>query len=228
MRGENVVKLVLLRHGESEANFANTYTGWSDVPLTKKGIEQAHAAGRALAQTGLAFEHVHTSMLKRAIMTAYLVQDELDQNWLPITKSWRLNERHYGALRGLNKDETKVLFGADQVAMWRRSFAQVPPLLTHPSRSRRYHRFPASIIPRGESLKMASERLIPYWTDELAPRLKAGDNQLLVAHGSTIRAFVKFIEAIPDDEIDRVEIGNAQPLIYTFDEQLKLIDKAHL
>jgi len=219
---------VLIRHGESEANFANTYTGWSDVPLTKKGIQQAEAAGQALADADLVFDHVHTSVLKRAIKTAYIVQSALHQDDLPITKSWRLNERHYGALRGLNKDLTREAFGADQVAQWRRSFTQTPPLLQKPSRTRRYHRYAASIIPRGESLATASKRLLPYWVDEIAPRLLAGGNQLVVAHGSTLRAMVKFLDAISDAEIDRVEIGNAQPLCYTLDEHLNVQDKTWL
>lgn len=223
-----MVQLVLIRHGESEANFANTYTGWSDVPLTAKGEQQAQAAGEAVAQAGIAFAHVHTSVLKRAIKTAYIVQSAMGQDDVAITKSWRLNERHYGALRGLNKDVTREAFGADQVAQWRRSFTQTPPLLQRPSRSRRYHRFPASIIPRGESLATATARLLPYWTDQIAPGLLAGQNQLVVAHGSTLRAMVKFLEAIPDAEIDRVEIGNAQPLCYTLDEQLNVTDKAWL
>ncbi|WP_125705117.1 2,3-bisphosphoglycerate-dependent phosphoglycerate mutase [Lacticaseibacillus daqingensis] len=223
-----MVKLVLLRHGQSAANFSNTYTGWSDVPLTPEGLAQAHAAGRMLAATGIAFGHVHTSLLQRAIMTAYVVQDEVGQNWLPITKSWRLNERHYGALRGLNKDTTRALFGQAQVALWRRSYTAHPPLLGTPSRSRRYHAFPASIVPRGESLADASARLMPYWADELAPRLRKGENQLVVAHGSTLRALIKALEAIPDAAIDGVEVANAQPLVYTLDNQLHIRDKQRL
>ena len=166
-----MVKLVLLRHGESIANQKNTYTGWSDVGLTAEGKAQAETAGEKIASTGILFDHVHTSVLSRAIMTAYIVQDKIGQNYLPITKSWRLNERHYGALRGINKDLTRKLFGPDQVASWRRSFSAHPPLLANPSRTRRYHRYPATIIPRGESLADASQRLLPYWTAELAPRL---------------------------------------------------------
>lgn len=220
-----MVKLVLLRHGESAANFSNTYTGWSDVPLTAHGVAQAQAAGQALAAQAILFGHVHTSVLKRAIETAYLVQDAIGQNWVPITKSWRLNERHYGALRGINKDQTRQLFGAKQVALWRRSYTSRPPLLVNPSRSRRYHRFPASIIPRGESLQDAETRLIAYWSDELAPRLLHEENQLVVAHGSTLRALIKYLEAIADDQIDQVEVANAQPIVYTLDERLHIVDK---
>ena len=223
-----MVKLILLRHGQSAANFSNTYTGWSDVPLTDFGVQQAQAAGRALADTGILVDHVHTSLLQRAIKTAYIVQDELDANWLPITKSWRLNERHYGALRGINKDLTRKLFGSQQVAVWRRSFDGRPPLLVNPSRSRRYHAYPKSIVPRGESLADAVVRLVPYWTAELAPRLMAGENQLVVAHGSTLRALIKYLENISDTGIDQVEVANAQPIVYTLDDQLKILDKTVL
>ncbi len=223
-----MVKLILLRHGESAANFSNTYTGWSDVPLTPHGVQQALAAGKALAATGIAVDRVHTSLLQRAIKTAYLVQDVLGANWLPITKSWRLNERHYGALRGINKDETRQLFGAAQVAVWRRSFYGRPPLLMHPDRSRRYAGYPASIIPRGESLADAVTRLVPYWTDALAPRLLAGQNQLVVAHGSTLRALIKYLEQISDAGIDQVEVANAQPIVYTLDTNLQILDKTVL
>lgn len=223
-----MVKLILLRHGQSAANFSNTYTGWSDVPLTDFGVQQAQAAGQALAETGILVDHVHTSLLQRAIMTAYLVQDELNANWLPITKSWRLNERHYGALRGINKDLTRKLFGDQQVAVWRRSFDGRPPLLVHPSRSRRYHAYPKSIVPRGESLADAVVRLVPYWTAELAPRLMAGENQLVVAHGSTLRALIKYLENISDAGIDQVEVANAQPIVYTLDAKLNIVDKTVL
>jgi 2,3-bisphosphoglycerate-dependent phosphoglycerate mutase len=223
-----VVKLVLLRHGESIANQKNTYTGWSDVGLTAEGKAQAETAGEKIASTGILFDHVHTSVLSRAIMTAYIVQDKIGQNYLPITKSWRLNERHYGALRGINKDLTRKLFGPDQVASWRRSFSAHPPLLANPSRTRRYHRYPATIIPRGESLADASQRLLPYWTAEVAPRLLSGKNQLIVAHGSTLRALVKFMEDISDAGINKVEIGNAQPIVYTLDDKLTILDKQTL
>lgn len=218
-------ELVLIRHGQSVANQTNTYTGWSDVGLTDKGRAQAQAAGVRLAQTGLVFAHVHTSLLSRAILTAYMVQDAIGQNDVAITKSWRLNERHYGALRGLNKDQTRAVFGEAQVAFWRRSYTGMPPLLVNPSRSRRYQAYPASIVPRGESLAQAQARLLPYWSDHLAPGLLAGGNQLVVAHGSTLRALIKLIERIPDDQIDSVEVANAEPILYRFDEQLRVIDK---
>lgn len=223
-----MVKLILLRHGESAANFSNTYTGWSDVPLTAHGIKQAQAAGQALIAAHLPVAHVHTSLLQRAIMTAYLVQDELGANWLPITKSWRLNERHYGALRGINKDRTCELFGKAQVAQWRRSFYGRPPLLAKPSTSRRYAAYPLSIVPRGESLADAVKRMVPYWSAELAPRLMHGQNQLVVAHGSTLRALIKYLEDISDTGIDQVEVANAQPIVYSLDERLRILDKTVL
>lgn len=223
-----MVKLVLLRHGESEANYLNTYTGWSDVPLTSHGIASAEAAGTRLAQTRLQFTHVHTSLLSRAIMTAYIVQDAIGQNWLPLSKSWRLNERHYGALRGLNKDATREVFGKDQVAKWRRSYTDRPPLLQAPDLEPAYARYPHSIVPRGESLKDATVRLLPYWEDHIAPRLRQNGNQLIVAHGSTLRALIKYLEAIPDDQVDHVEVANAQPIVYTLDDRLQVADKTVL
>ncbi|WP_225046551.1 2,3-bisphosphoglycerate-dependent phosphoglycerate mutase [Lacticaseibacillus kribbianus] len=223
-----MVELVLLRHGESTANFTNTYTGWSDVPLTVRGVAQAKAAGAALAATGIQFGHVHTSVLQRAIKTAYLVQDAIGQNWLPITKSWRLNERHYGALRGLNKARTRELFGPAQVAAWRRGFCDLPPLLATAQGGRRYAGFATGIVPRGESLKDASARLVPYWVDEIAPRLAAGDAQLVVAHGSTLRALIKYLEGIADADIDGVEVANAQPIVYELDARLNILNKTVL
>lgn len=220
-----MVKLVLIRHGESRANFDNTYTGWSDVPLTENGRAQARAAGQTLAQTGMQFGSVHTSLLKRAIATAYLVQDELAQNYLPINKSWRLNERHYGALRGLNKEDTRELFGKKQVAQWRRSYTAEPPHLAKPDLEIKYAKWPASIVPVGESLADAQRRLLPYWNDVLAPALLHGDDQLVVAHGSTLRALIKYLEQIPDAAIDGVEVGNAEPIVYTLDTALRIIDK---
>ena len=220
-----MVKLILVRHGESAANFSNTYTGWSDVPLTARGRQQAQAAGAALAAAEIEVDHVHTSLLQRAIATAYIIQSELAADWLPITKSWRLNERHYGALRGINKDETRKLFGKQQVASWRRSFGNRPPLLAQATMARQYAKYPATIVPRGESLADASARLVPYWEAELAPRLLSAQSQLVVAHGSTLRALIKFLEQISDADIDRVEVANAQPIVYTLDKRLQITAK---
>jgi 2,3-bisphosphoglycerate-dependent phosphoglycerate mutase len=220
-----MTKLVLVRHGESTANYDNTYTGWSDVPLTGNGRLQASVAGQRLAQTGIQFTHVHTSMLQRAITTAYIIQDEMHQSWLPITKSWRLNERHYGALRGLNKDVTRELFGRKQVAQWRRSYTAEPPHLAQPDLETKYGNYPSTIVPAGESLADAQARLLPYWIDNIAPRLLRGENQLIVAHGSTLRALIKYLEHIADADIDGVEVGNAEPIVYNLDAQLHITSK---
>ncbi len=166
-----MTKLVLIRHGQSLANQENEYTGWSDSPLTAQGIREAKIAGEKLRQTGIVFEHVHTSVLQRAIKTADIVLAELGQEYLPLIKTWRLNERHYGALRGLNKDYTRKLYGKKQVALWRRSFEAVPPLLEKPQSDRRYQKYPKTIVPRAESLKQASARIIPYWVDQVAPKV---------------------------------------------------------
>lgn len=230
MKGSaHMVKLVLLRHGESTANYDNTYTGWSDVPLTQNGVLQAQLAGRCLTKMPeLDLKMVHTSLLKRAIMTAYTVQEAMGRLDLPILKSWRLNERHYGALRGLNKDTSRALFGDRQVAQWRRSYTAVPPMLTRPQIEAKYQVWPQTIVPAGESLADAEARLLPYWTDELAPRLCAGADQLVVAHGSTLRALIKFLEQISDDAIDGVEVGNATPIVYTLDQSLRITAKQTL
>lgn len=220
-----MAKLVLLRHGESTANYDNTYTGWSDVPLTTNGVLQAHVAGHRLRAEQLHLTAVHTSMLKRAITTAYIVQEELGELYLPITKSWRLNERHYGALRGLNKDDSRTLFGAAQVAQWRRSYIAEPPHLVQPELAVAYSKWPTSIVPGGESLADAEKRLLPYWIDVIAPHLLRGEDQLIVAHGSTLRALIKYVEGIKDADIDGVEVGNAEPIVYTFDAQLHIIAK---
>jgi len=217
-----MVKLVMVRHGESIANALNQYTGWNDVGLTHEGVVQAHVAAKKLQ--GLNFEHVHTSVLKRAIMTAYIIQDELDLNYVPITKTWRLNERHYGALRGQNKDKTRKEYGVKQVHLWRRSFYSIPPALDHPdSNNGPYKYYESSIMPKSESLYQSYQRIIPYYVDHVAPRLLDDKNQLIVAHGSTIRALIKYIEGISDEDIDGVEVANGKPLIYEFDDKLNII-----
>nr|WP_210726790.1 2,3-bisphosphoglycerate-dependent phosphoglycerate mutase [Pediococcus argentinicus] len=224
----NVVKLVLVRHGESLANRDNEYTGWTDVSLTDKGVQQAISAGKLIKETGIEFSHVHTSMLQRAIVTADLVLDQINQNWLPITKTWRLNERHYGALRGLNKDKTRVMYGVEQVAKWRRSFDAVPPLLDQPEYDRRYAQNGILSEPLGESLHMAYDRLIPYWTSHVAPELLDGKNQLIVAHGSSLRALIKYLESISDAGIDGVEVENGEPIVYELDQYLNIVSKSIL
>ncbi|HJE45944.1 2,3-bisphosphoglycerate-dependent phosphoglycerate mutase [Levilactobacillus namurensis] len=220
--------LVILRHGESVANRDNVFTGWSDVPLTSKGRDQARIAGQAIARTGLQFGALHTSMLQRAIVTANLVLEQIDQLYIPEYKSWRLNERHYGALRGHNKDQVRDQVGDRQVKIWRRSFDVVPPLLEQVDQDRRYDRFGPHIEPRGESLEMAYHRLMPYWVDQVAPRLLAGQNQLIVAHGSTLRALIKYLDRVPDADISQVEVANGEPIRYEFDDHLKILKKTLL
>lgn len=219
--------LVIMRHGESRANRDNIFTGWSDVSLTDKGVEQAHAAGKIIAKSQIQFDDVHTSFLKRAIMTTHVVLDEIGQNFIPEHKSWRLNERHYGALRGKNKLKVKEQVGAKQLKIWRRSFTVVPPLLTKRDVDARYECYGVQ-IPLGESLQMAQQRLIPYWVDEIAPKLRDGNNQLIIAHGSTLRALIKFLENISDEDIPNVEVPNGKPIRYDFDQHLNIISKSFM
>ena len=218
-----MVKLVMVRHGESIANALNQYTGWNDVDLTHEGVMQAHEAAKKLK--GFYFEHVHTSVLQRAIKTAYIIQDDLDLNYVPITKTWRLNERHYGALRGLNKDDTRKEYGLEQVHLWRRSFYSVPPALSKPDPTTGpYKYFDQNMMPVAESLYEAYQRIIPYYVDHVAPGILDGKNQLIVAHRSTIRALIKYIEGISDKDIDGVEVANGTPLVYDFDDKLNIIN----
>lgn len=213
----------MVRHGESIANALNQYTGWNDVGLTQQGVVQAHLAAEKLK--GFYFDHVHTSVLKRAIITAYIIQDDLHLNYLPVTKTWRLNERHYGALRGQNKDATRREFGAEQVHQWRRSFYSVPPKLPQADGNiGPYKYFDADIMPLAESLYQAYQRIVPYYVDHVAPGLLDGKNQLIVAHGSTIRALIKYIEGISDKDIDGVEVANGKPIIYEFDQKLQIVN----
>lgn len=221
---EALVKLVITRHGESQANRDNVYTGWSDVPLTAKGIKQAQMAAQRIKNLNIHFSDVHTSMLQRAITTANLICDEIEQSYLPIHKTWRLNERHYGALRGMNKDDSKQQFGVEQVAKWRRGYSEVPPQLSKRDHERRYDRLGVQ-IPLSESLKMTQERLLPYWNDVIAGQLIDGQNQLIVAHGSSLRALIKYLDQIPDDQINSVEVPNGQPIVYELDSKLNVIQK---
>lgn len=220
-----MVEVVMVRHGESLANKNNEYTGWSDVPLTAAGMKEAAAAGIIIRDTGIQFSQVHTSVLKRAIITSDIIMEEANQLWVPIQKNWRLNERHYGALRGLNKDDTKRIYGVDQVAQWRRSYTAVPPKLDSPDDDRRYKLQVGSKLPTAESLKMAFERILPYWQDIIAPELRQGKNQLIVAHGSTLRALIKYLEDISDSAIDGVEVPNGEPILYTLNDNLTIKNK---
>lgn len=221
-----MVKLVLVRHGESEANAVNVYTGWNDVPLTEKGCQQAELAGKKIKQLlDFAPTHIHTSVLSRAIVTANIVADTCNFLYLPMTKTWRLNERHYGALRGLNKDISRKVFGADQVLEWRRGFYSIPPKQGSPMIDRRYRDCDQHLMPRAESLYQTQQRLMPYYYDHVATRLMNQEDQLIVAHGSSLRALIKKIENINDHDIVKLEVPNAEPIVYTMDKNLTIIDK---
>jgi len=217
-------KLILCRHGQSDWNLKNLFTGWTDVDLTEKGIEEAKEAGRTLAQAGYAFDVAYTSVLKRAVRTLWLIQDEMDLMWIPVHRSWRLNERHYGALQGLNKAETAEKYGDEQVHVWRRSYDTPPPPLEedderHPRFDRRY----AGIadLPATESLKNTLERVVPYWDDVIAPDLLAGRHVLIAAHGNSLRALVKMLDEMSDEEITGFNIPTGIPLAYELDDDLK-------
>ena len=217
-------KLILCRHGQSDWNLKNLFTGWTDVDLTEKGIAEAREAGRTLAEAGYEFDVAYTSVLKRAIRTLWLIQDEMDLMWLPVHRSWRLNERHYGALQGLNKAETAEKYGEDQVHVWRRSYDTPPPPLEedderHPRFDRRY----AGIadLPATESLKTTLERVVPYWDDVIAPDLLAGRHVLIAAHGNSLRALVKMLDGMSDEEITGLNIPTGIPLAYELDDDLK-------
>ena len=218
--------LVLLRHGESTWNKENRFTGWTDVDLSEAGLVEAHEAGRLLREESFRFDVAHTSVLKRAIRTLWIALDELDQMWCPVRNSWRLNERHYGALQGLNKAEMAVQFGDAQVKLWRRSYDVPPPSLTDdderfPGRDPRYADMADADIPRAESLKDTVARFLPYWESSIAPDLRAGKRVLVAAHGNSIRALVKYLDRISDDEIVGLNIPTGVPLVYDLDDALQ-------
>ena len=226
-------KLVLLRHGESTWNKENRFTGWTDVDLTDKGREEAKAAGQLLKADGFEFDILFTSVLTRAIRTANIALDELGQLWLPVQRSWRLNERHYGALQGLNKAETAAKHGEEQVKIWRRAYAIAPPPLPaddprSASRDRRYSEVHASQLPLTESLKDTVARFLPYWNDAIAPQIRAGKRVLIVAHGNSLRALVKFLDDISDQDIVELNIPTGIPLVYELDADLKPLRHAYL
>lgn len=219
------MKLVLLRHGESEANFQNYWTGWLDVALTEKGMQQATEAGRKMNEQGLVFDIVYTSVLKRAIKTSQLALEEMNQLYLPVQKTWRLNERHYGALVGKNKTEMKKEYGEEQVKKWRRGYREVPPLVSENHFDRRYDSLDPRLLSHGESLEMTVERVIPLWQDELAPHLLGGKNVLVVGHGNSLRALTKYLEDVPENQLDTIDIPNAQPIQYTLNKELEILGK---
>jgi len=223
-------KLVLLRHGESDWNRENRFTGWTDVDLSAKGVEEARAAGRSLAAAGLRFDLAFTSLLKRAIRTLWITLEELDQMWLPVEKSWRLNERHYGALQGLDKAEMATKFGEKQVLVWRRSYDTPPPPLE--KNDSRYEgtdpRYAGVAVPLSECLKDTVARVLPYWNDSIAPAIGAGKRVLIAAHGNSLRALVKHLDSISDADIMPLNIPTGVPLVYELDAKLQPIRHAYL
>ena len=228
-----MLRLVLLRHGESTWNKENRFTGWTDVDLSDKGREEAREAGRLMSAEKYEFDVAYTSVLKRAIRTLWIALDELDMMWIPVYRSWRLNERHYGGLQGLNKAETAAKYGDDQVKIWRRGYDTPPPPLTyedprHPSHDRRYADLKRGEIPLTESLKDTVARFLPHWHEVIAPDIKAGKRVLIVAHGNSLRALVKYLENIPDDKIVELNIPTGIPLVYSLNEDLKPLTKYYL
>jgi 2,3-bisphosphoglycerate-dependent phosphoglycerate mutase len=226
-------KLVLIRHGESTWNLENRFTGWTDVDLTPLGLEQAKAAGRVLKAEGFDFDVTYTSVLKRAIRTLWHTLDEMDRTWLPMVHSWRLNERHYGGLQGLNKAETAKKYGDEQVLIWRRSYDTPPPVLdaSDPRSERgdiRYSKLKPEQIPLTECLKDTVERVMPLWEESIAPAIKAGKRVVIAAHGNSIRALVKYLDNVSDNDIVGVNIPNGNPLVYELDADLKPISKRYL
>ncbi|MDA0702754.1 MAG: 2,3-diphosphoglycerate-dependent phosphoglycerate mutase [Proteobacteria bacterium] len=228
-----MIRLVLLRHGQSVWNLENRFTGWTDVELTDKGKAEARAAGRALAAAGIDFDLCHTSLLKRAIRTLHLALGEMDRLWLPVHKDWRLNERHYGALQGLNKAETAAEHGEDKVFVWRRSYDIPPPPLAadderQATGDRRYCGLDPAAIPASESLKDTVRRVLPYWNEVVAPQVTAGRRVLIAAHGNSLRGLVKHLDGISDDEIPSVEIPTGIPLVYELNAALTPIRHYYL
>lgn len=226
-------QLVLIRHGESQWNRENRFTGWKDVPLSEKGVGEAREAGKRLREAGIEFDAAYTSLLRRAISTLQLVLEETEQLWLPVTKDWHLNERHYGALTGLDKAETAARHGEAQVLIWRRSYDIPPPPYAagdaaNPSIDRRYAKLAKSELPLSESLKDTVARVVPYWERELAPRVRAGERLIVAAHGNSLRALVKHLDAIADDKIVALNIPTGIPLVYELDLHLKPISSRYL
>jgi 2,3-bisphosphoglycerate-dependent phosphoglycerate mutase len=226
-------KLVLLRHGESEWNQENRFTGWHDVDLTAKGEDEGRRSGQLLKDEGFAFDVVYTSLLKRAIRTMWLALEELDQTWVPVHREWRLNERHYGALQGLNKAETAAKHGEDQVLIWRRSYDVPPPALDpdderHPGKDRRYANLPAENLPLSECLKDTVDRFMPLWQDTIAPVVQEGKSVLIVAHGNSLRALVKYLDGVSEEDIVGLNIPTGMPLVYDLDADLKPLDRRYL
>ncbi|NJD58403.1 MAG: 2,3-diphosphoglycerate-dependent phosphoglycerate mutase [Anaerolineales bacterium] len=226
-------KLVLIRHGQSTWNLENRFTGWTDVGLTAQGETEAHEAGKLLREGGYSFDLAYTSVLKRAIKTLWIVMEEMDLEWLPVINAWQLNERHYGALQGLNKAEMAAKFGEAQVKIWRRSYDIQPPALElddprHPRFDRRYAGLPADQLPRAECLKDTVARMLPYWHATIAPTVKSGKQVVVCAHGNSLRALVKYLDNIPDNEIVELNIPTGIPLVYELDQDLRPLNHYYL
>ena len=225
--------LVLLRHGQSQWNLENRFTGWVDVDVTALGLEEAHKAGELMKAEKMEFDVAHTSVLKRAIRTLWVALDVMDQMWIPVQRSWRLNERHYGSLQGLDKAEMTARHGEAQVKVWRRSYDVPPPPMDandpgHPRFDRRYRGVDPKLLPSTESLKTTLERVLPYWHESIAPQLKAGQNVLIAAHGNSLRALYKYLNGVPDDVITEVNIPTAIPLKFELDASLKVKSYGYL
>jgi 2,3-bisphosphoglycerate-dependent phosphoglycerate mutase len=226
-------KLVLLRHGESDWNKENRFTGWTDVDLSEKGREEAHEAGVVLKAGGYTFDRAYTSVLKRAIRTLWMTLDELDLMWIPVHRSWHLNERHYGALQGLNKSETAAKFGEDQVKIWRRSYDIPPPALTpddarYPGHDPRYQHLTAQELPLTECLKDTVNRFLPYWQSTIAPAVREGRRVLIAAHGNSLRALVKYLDNVSEEAIVGLNIPTGMPLVYELGDDLKPLRSYYL
>jgi 2,3-bisphosphoglycerate-dependent phosphoglycerate mutase len=226
-------KVVLLRHGESQWNQENRFTGWTDVPLAPKGVEEAREAGRTLKQNGYSFDLAFTSVLMRANQTLHYVLEEMGELWIPTRKDWRLNERHYGALQGLNKAETAQKHGEEQVKIWRRSYDIPPPALEftderHPRNDRRYAGLPARELPATESLKDTVARVVPLWISDIAPEIKAGKRVIIAAHGNSLRALVKYLDQVDEKQILELNIPTGMPLIYELDKNLNPLKHYYL
>jgi 2,3-bisphosphoglycerate-dependent phosphoglycerate mutase len=225
--------LVFIRHGQSTWNLENRFTGWTDVDLTEQGRKEAYTAGELLREKGFAFDIAYTSVLKRAIRTLNIIQEVMDLEWIPVIRAWQLNERHYGALQGLNKSEMAKKFGEEQVNVWRRSYDVPPPALElnderHPRFDRRYAELIPSQLPATESLKITLERVLPYWNNTLAPLIKSGKRLLITAHGNSIRAMVKYLDDISDSEITSLNIPTGIPLVYELDSALRPLTHYYL
>jgi 2,3-bisphosphoglycerate-dependent phosphoglycerate mutase len=226
-------KLVLIRHGESTWNQENRFTGWTDVPLTPTGVAQAREAGRLLKDAGYEFDIAYSSVLKRAIWTLWFALDELDRTWLPVVNAWQLNERHYGALQGLNKAETARKYGDEQVLAWRRSYDNPPPALESNDprwerNDRRYERLASGQVPLTECLKDTVARVLPYWHATLAPTIRCGQRVMIAAHGNSLRALVKYLDGVSDDAIVGLNIPNGIPLVYELDADLRPLKSYYL